>query len=199
MPAEARVTTIWKQQKLFIGIFLIGFGLWFFADGKWFWPKSNERWLEHERLEKEKRMDEWPGIAKSRGWKTQPPEKYHDQEAIFMQLLIATLLAATGAIAILYWVSHKGRIVKTDAEAVYSPGGTRVPFEAITGLGVKKWESKGYATVRYEIDGRKGEFVLDDYKFDRDPTHAIFNEIKERLELRAKGTGGELLPPPATE
>ena len=85
------------------------------------------------------------------------------------QFLFGSLCGLGGAIALFYWLAQKNRVVKTDAEAVYSPAGTRVPFDAITGLGVKKWDSKGLATVRYEIDGRKGEFLLDDYKFERDP------------------------------
>ena len=60
MPAEARVTKIWKQQKLFIALFLIAFGLWFFVDGKWVWPRSNERWKAHDQFEKENRLSEWP-------------------------------------------------------------------------------------------------------------------------------------------
>lgn len=186
MPAEARVTKIWKQQKLFVAVVLTIFGLWFFYDGKWSWPRSNERWLEHNRYEKEGRIAEWPAYAKSRGWVAEPPEKYHDRNAIFVQFLCATLGGLAGTVALLYWLTQKDRVVRTDTEAAYSPGGTRVPFEAITGLGVKKWESKGYATVRYELAGRKGEFVLDDYKYDRDATHAIFEEIKQQLEARTK-------------
>jgi hypothetical protein len=74
--------------------------------------------------------------------------------------------------------------VRTDEEAVFTPSGTRVPFGAITGVGKKKWEDKGLATVRYEIEGRKGEFVLDDYKFDRDATHQILAEIEEKVAVR---------------
>jgi hypothetical protein len=65
MPAEARVTKIWKQQKLFIGIFLIGFGLWFFADGIYFWPRSNDTG-SYKQFEDENRLSEWP--ARRRRW-----------------------------------------------------------------------------------------------------------------------------------
>lgn len=186
MPAEARVTKIWKQQKLFIALFLIAFGLWFFIDGKWVWPRSNERFDLHKQFEKENRLSEWPAEAKKRGWKAEPPHKRHEPNDILAQFVFASLCGFGGAVALFYWLTQKSRVVKSDAEAVYSPAGTRVPFDAITGLGVKKWDSKGLATVRFEISGRQGQFVLDDYKFERDPTHVIFNEIKEKLEARAK-------------
>jgi hypothetical protein len=75
-------------------------------------------------------------------------------------------------------------VLKLDDEAVTTPSGTRVPFDAITGLGLKKWEPKGLATVRYELSGRKGQFVVDDYKFETAPTRQILEEIKKRLEGR---------------
>ncbi len=68
---------------------------------------------------------------------------------------------------------------------LFAPSGVRIPFDAITGLGKKKWEGKGFATVLYKIDGRKGRFLLDDYKFDRDATHQILAEIEERILARS--------------
>ncbi len=184
MPAEARVTPIWKKQKLFVALFLIAVGLWFFVDGKWTWPQRNVRWKAHDQFEKEKRLNEWPEFAKSKGWKTETPHKYYDQDEILLQFILGSVTVGAGALTLLYWMSQKRRVVKTDAEAVYSPAGTRVPFTAITGLGLKKWDSKGLARVRYEIDGRQGEFELDDYKFDRDPTHEILKEIETHLLAR---------------
>ena len=101
-----------------------------------------------------------------------------------MQLGLSGLTAVLGALSLAYWFVQKGRVLRSDAEAVYAPNGTRIPFTAITGLGKKKWDDKGLATVRYEIDGRKGEFVLDDYKYDRDPVHQILAEIEAHLSIR---------------
>ena len=52
-------------------------------------------------------------------------------------------------------------------------------------MGLKKWDSKGLATVRYEIAGRHGQFIVDDYKFDPIATREILNEVKRKLEERA--------------
>lgn len=186
MPAEARVTPIWKKQKLFVALFLVAIGLWFFVDGKWTWPRSNVRWKEHDRYSKEKRLAEWPAFAQSQGWKVEPPHKYYEQDEIFLQFILGTLSAGAGAATLIFWMVQKKRSVKTDEEAVYAPAGTRVPFTAITGLGLKKWESKGLARVRYELDGKRGEFVLDDYKYDRDPTHEILKEIETHLLARTQ-------------
>ena len=168
MALEARVTPIWKKQKLFIALFLLGVGGWFFWDGKVGYPRSNERWTAQEQFEKDGKIADWPAYAATRNWSTEKPHKLHDAASIRMQLLLAGILAALGAVAFAYWFVQKGRVLRSDAEAVYSPSGVRIPFDTITGLGKKKWDDKGLATVRYEIAGRKGQFVLDDYKFDRD-------------------------------
>jgi hypothetical protein len=186
MPAEARITPVWKKQKLFVAIFLLAIAGWFAWDGKVGYPRSNERWQAHDELVKSGKDTEWLALAASRGWSKEPPHKLFKSEDIAMQLILSGLLFVGGVIALAYWLMQKGRVLRSDAEAVYSPAGTRVPFGAITGLGKKKWEAKGLATVRYEIGGRKGEFVLDDYKFDRDPTHQILAEIEERLGTRAQ-------------
>ncbi len=185
MPAEARITPIWKKQKLFVAIFLLAIAAWFFWDGKVGYPKSNERWLAQEEYEKSGRMTEWPAYAASRGWSAEKPHKFFKSEDLAMQLGLSGLLSVIGVIALLYWFGQKGRVLRSDTEAVYAPGGLRIPFGAITGLGKKKWDDKGLAKVRYEIEGKKGEFTLDDYKYDRDPTHQILAEIEAHLSTRA--------------
>jgi hypothetical protein len=193
MPAEARVTPIWKKQKLFVAIFLFAIAGWFFYDGKVGWPKSNEAFDAYKKFEAEDRRTEWPDFAKSRGWKVEPPHKRYGPSDLAGQYAIAGLAAVLSVITFVYWLGQKGRVVKSDTEAVYSPAGTRVPFGSITGVGKKKWEAKGLATVRYEIDGRKGEFILDDYKFERDPTHEIMAEIEAHLN-----PAGTPTPPPSS-
>ena len=184
MPAEARVTPIWKKQKLFVAVFLLAIGGWFFYDGKIGYPKKNERWREYEKFKEADRVSEWPDYAKSRGWSATPEHKLLTHEDIVGQFAFGGLAALLGVITLAYWAIQKGRMVKTDAEAVHTPAGTRVPFAAITGVGKKKWEAKGLATVRFEIEGRKGEFELDDYKYDRDATVQILAEIEQHLSTR---------------
>lgn len=195
MPAEARITPIWKKQKLMVALILIGFSLPFFYDGSVGYEKKNQRYREWKRFADAKTETEWPAFAKERDWDPEEWPKYvreHKLQAnlpeipfprgkIIEQFVCAGLCLIFGGITLAYWKGQKGRVVKTDAEAVHTPAGTRVPFSAITGVGKKKWDAKGLATVRYEIDGRRGEFILDDYKFDRDATHQILAEIEEHL------------------
>jgi hypothetical protein len=184
MNLEARVTSIWRKQKLFIAVFLIGFGAYFFFDGAIAWPRSNERFLKHQEFRDADNLAGWTAYAKERGWSNKPPEKLYKQDELQAQFVYAAICVILGLVAFGYWLQQVGRTIKLDDEAVTSPAGTRIPFDSITGLGLKKWDSKGLATVRYELEGRKGEFIVDDYKFDPIATHEILNELKRRLESR---------------
>jgi hypothetical protein len=169
------------MQRIFATVFFIGFAGFFFWDGKVGYPRSNERWLAHEKFSKADKETDWPAYAASRGWTDQIPEKFHKPEDIFMQYLCGGLSASLGLIVLAYWAVQRRRILKSDDEAVYAPSGLRISFDSITGLGKKNWDKKGIATVRYEMGGRKGEFKLDDYKFEQEPTHKIMAEIEAKL------------------
>jgi len=180
MPAEAHITPIWKKQKLFIALFFTAIGLWFSYDGEFGYPLSNQRWEKHENLKKAGHLAEWPALAKQMDWNETPPEKFYHKADIDVQFILGGLSLMIGAASFIFWTTQVKRVLKTDDEAVYAPGGKRVPFESITRIDRKKWVSKGLATVVYSINGRRGKFILDDYKFDRDPTHQIMAEIEEK-------------------
>jgi len=198
MPAEARVTPVWKKQKLIVAVCFIGFAFYFFWDGAIGYPAADVRYHEWKQYYDAGQLTEWPAIAQQHGWKSDEwkewlddphqhgliPKDRHGHGKYLEQFVCGAFALAVGLIVLAYWLIHRGRVLRTDEEAVYSPSGTRVPFDAITGLGKKDWEAKGFATVLYQIDGRKGRFLLDDYKFDREATHQILAEIEEKLLAR---------------
>ena len=191
MPAEARISSIWKKQKLFVALFLIAIGAWFFWDGFVGYPRSNARWQAHQQYVTDGRVADWPAYAKSRGWVATPPEKFYKKSDIVGQFVFGGIGALLGVIVFVYWFTQKNQVIRSDETAVYTPRGTTVPFGAITGLGKKRWDSKGIAVVRYEIEGRKGQFLLDDYKFETEPTRQILEDIEVKLRARGEEPAGE--------
>ncbi len=192
MPAEARISSIWRKQKLFVALFFLALGAWFWWDGLVGYPRSNERWNAHDQFQREGRLEEWPAHAKSRGWVEKPPEKLRKPEDIIGQYVFGSLCNIFGAILFVYWMTQIKRTLRTDEEAVHTPSGRRVPFAAITGLGKKDWDSKGIARVRYSLDGRQGQFIVDDYKFETDPSRKILEEIEQHLLMRTASTPSEV-------
>lgn len=195
MPAEARVTSIWKKQKLFVAIIFLAACVPFFWDGSVGYHRKNERYVAWKGFNDSGKLDEWKAYAAQRNWhetewteylkehhlEARPPEIPFPPNKITEQYVCAGISLALGLALLVYWLQQKGRCVRTDEQAVYAPDGKRIPFDTITGLGKKKWEKKGFATVRYEMDGKKGEFLLDDYKFDYKATHQILEEIENQL------------------
>jgi hypothetical protein len=184
MPAEARIASTWKKQKFFVAVILIGFGGWFFLDGFRTYPRSNERWKVYNEYKKDGRLGEWAPYAKNHGWTEEPPHKEYTQQDIIGQYVFGSLAVVVGGLILAYWATQIRGVLRTDDEAVYTPAGTRVPFGAITGVGKKKWDSKGIAKVRYELDGKPGQFIVDDYKFEAEPARKILAEIEEKLVAR---------------
>jgi len=174
----------WIQQKGLIPVFLIGFGLWFLWDGLIGYPRSNERWDAHERLKD--KSGEWEKLCAARGWKTEPPHRRFEQSDIVGQYVFAGLTGAMGLFSLIYWLRARRSVLRSDAEAVFTPSGTRVPYESITQVDRRKWKSKGLATVFYSLNGAKGRFVLDDAKYEPTALDAILDDIVQRTAGRAK-------------
>lgn len=195
MPAIARVTDSWKNTKLIAGLMIFAMALYFFFDALVGYPRSDERYLKHKEYMEKGDLNGWKTYAKSRNWSAKPPEKYLGPGKVIEQWVFGGFLMIVGSGILGYWATQKGRVVQSDDQAVVSPSGRRIPYSAITGLGVKHWETKGLAKVRYSIEGKKGEFELDDYKYDRDATKEIFSDIEAALKARAEGEESPVTAP----
>ena len=159
MPAEARVTKTWIQQKGLIPVFLIACSLWFLWDGLVGWPRSNERFDAH--ASRKATPGEWEKYCRQRGWKTEPPHKRYEHSDIVGQYVFTGLTGIIGIFSLVYWLRVRRSTLKSDESAVFTPSGTRVPYENITQIDQRKWKSKGLATVFYTLEGAKRRFILE--------------------------------------
>jgi hypothetical protein len=175
MPAEARITRTWVQQKGLIPVFLIGCSLWFLWDGFFGYPRSNERWDAHERMKAT--PSEWENYCAERGWKTEPPHRRYERTDIVGQYVFAGLTGIIGIFSLIYWLRVRRTVLRSDEEGVVTPCGVRVPYGRITTVDQRKWKSKGLATVYYTVDGSKRRFVLDDAKYDPEGLDVILEDI----------------------
>src|SRR3954465_1399833 len=184
MPVVARISAIWSKQKLFVAVFFLLVGGYFFLDGAYRWPKSNVRWDKQQEFENDGKMAEWPAYAAAQGWVTQKPEKRYSTGDIVGQYVFGGVAVVTGLLLYIYWLTQRKRELKIEDGAVYTPSGARVPFASIRGLGKKRWDTKGIAIVRYEDNGRLLQFVVDDYKYETEPTRQILDTIEQQLTAK---------------
>jgi hypothetical protein len=190
MPHEAHLSSTWKKRSWFIMAFFFGLGLWFLYDGWIGFPRQSEIYYAHQELENSGRISEWPALAKSRNWSLKPPEKAYSQMDITGQFVLGGISLLLGVLAVISYLVNSKRTVRSDAEAVYGPNGTRVPFSAMRSVNKSKWDSKGIAVVSYEENQRRRKLVVDDYKFAG--ADKILEEIEAHLQRR------EGLPPDAS-
>ena len=114
MPAEARISTTWKRQKLLVGLFVIAFGCYFFFDGFITWPKSNVRWLKHKEFVEAKNEMGWEDYAAAQGWTQEVPHKFYERKDIVGQYVFGTLLVTLGGIVLIYWATQIRCVVRSD-------------------------------------------------------------------------------------
>ena len=165
-----------------IGWVAIGFALWSLYDGAVKYPQQRERGLAFEKLMEEGRDKEWDQYAAERGWPTEYPGEPKSEADIKMQYVMVAVAGLIGALVLLnVWLS-RGRWIEADDEGLNSSWGERVPYSSIVSLDKKIWRSKGIARVKYNDGARVRRFVIDDYKFLREPTDNILYELEERIE-----------------
>ncbi|HEV7401763.1 MAG TPA: hypothetical protein VGO11_02510 [Chthoniobacteraceae bacterium] len=184
MPVVARISAIWSKQKLFVAVFFLLIGAYFFFDGTFTYPRSNQRWDAQSDFEKRGKQEEWPAFAAAKGWVTKKPEKRYETGDIVSQFVFGGVATVAGVLLLIYWMTQRKRLLKIDEGAVYTPSGARVPFASIRGLGKKRWDTKGIAIVRYEDNGRLLQFVVDDYKYETEPARQILDTIEQQLTAK---------------
>jgi hypothetical protein len=103
-----------------------------------------------------------------------------------VQFVFVGLTAAIGTFSLLYWLRAKKMTIRSEADAVFTPSGRRVPYESITLIDRRKWKSKGLATIFYTVDGSKGRFILDDAKYEPAALDTILDDIQRLTAGNAK-------------
>lgn len=196
MNVTATITSVWKKRMLLLIAFVTGSGLWFFYDAFIGWPAEAKR---HERYVafKEKLIangadrevieaphntmleQEWRKYAMENGLGTRIPaartKADFDSQKKYGTVIVLISLGMLGW----YFISC-ARVLRSDENTIFCPGGREVPFDAITGVDKKKWDKKGIAVVLYKTEeGETAKAVLDDYKYGG--AEDILKEVERRL------------------
>ncbi|MEQ8837607.1 MAG: hypothetical protein RID07_12445, partial [Lacipirellulaceae bacterium] len=79
-------------------------------------------------------------------------------------------------------VRSLGTWIEGNGSSITSSWGQTVPFDQVTQLDKKKWKNKGIAKVQYTDNGKKKTFVIDDFKFLREPTGDILRQLEGSID-----------------
>ena len=76
----------------------------------------------------------------------------------------------------------RGRWIAASDSGITSSWGDSFQFDEVERSTNGSGAAKGSRKVTYVSDGRRRDFVIDDYKFDRYPTDAILYELEQRID-----------------
>lgn len=184
LPIHADWDPKYFRKFILLGLGAMGACLWFLYDGAIGYPKKAEIWHAYEELDEETRGEEWPKLAREHGWPELAPDE-HDynksQEDIFFQYVMAVPAGIASLWFFLLVFMARGTWIEADENGVTSSRGKGFKWSEVTKLDKKKWRSKGIAKVHSQGEGGKKTFVIDDFKFQREPTGKILRMLENHI------------------
>ena len=182
MPIRANISPGFVWRLALVAEFCFGMALWFLFDGLVTYPRQRERALEYQRVGKEDRLDPWGELARQRGWSIENPGEPKTEADSQEQFVFVGLLIPPGLIFLYRFLRARKRWVEANETGLVASWGQKVEFDEIVALNKKQWAKKGIAKVIYQADGRNRRFILDDWKFEAEPTEAILREVEARID-----------------
>ncbi len=198
MPIRANISPGFVWRLGLVALFCFGMAGWFLFDGTITYPRQRVRALEYQRLEEEGRLDEWAELAEQRGWSAANPGEPKTDADILTQLILAGALVPPGLFFLVRFLMARKRWVEADETGLRASWGQQLEYAQIVALNKRQWAKKGIARVVYEHEGRKRRFILDDWKYEADPTLDILREVEARIDPE-QIVGGLPEPPPDDE
>lgn len=179
---------------LLMGCAAIGFSLWALYDGYIGYPKKREdRVARYQKFVDEGRPDLWGEYAAQQEWPVHPPgskeELAHFESDIKGQYVMAVAAALLSLPAFYFVWQSRGQWIEWNNGALTSSWGQTVTMDQVESLEKRQWAKKGIAKLRYNDGGKRKTFVIDDFKFKRQPTDEILVEIEKHIG-HDKITGG---------
>ena len=182
MATRADVNMSFYMRFLLIGVVAVGYGLWAVYDGFVKYPQQRIRALKYQELAQTENFEsEWVEYARSQGWSLENPGEPKTQADIYFNYALAAICLPLGLWMIFRVIRARGRWIEADETTLRGSWGQQLVFDQITRLDKRKWKNKGIAKVHYEEDGRRRKFVIDDFKFRREPTGEILRTVEAAI------------------
>ena len=180
------------SRFLWIALGCVLMGSWFFYDAKFTYPHELERCLEYwSRAEDPKspkrwipmEEEKWQKLAESKGWSTKPPKSDPEEQKtkIGQQYFWGVLTTLIALPCFLKWFFAKNTWVGMTERGVKTSWGREFLFENVKSVDKSRWVAKGIAKVTIENGQRTEKFVMDDFKYLRQPMSDIMRAIESHL------------------
>ena len=197
MEIRADSDTKFMLRFLLIAIMLLGYALWSLYDGFIAYPKEMKRAEafyapEMMAMGDNERAEQWQVIAQENGWKRSKPKKPDEvQGLIYWQYGMAIMCTLIGLPMLVRYLRSRKAWVGADKNGIQTSSGASVPFDTITKVDKSKWDQKGIAKIHYSLNGKDRVFVMDDFKYLREPMGDIMRLMEQQID-KSLVTGGPL-------
>jgi len=174
---------IWRPGL--IGLAALAAGGWFLYDGAVKYPRQQQMWQAHNQITREHVDDPieaakaWEDLAAANGWSSKKPVEKTDTD-IMTQKIIAGITVPVGLYFCVVFLTSRSKWVEADEQGLATSSGQRSAYESIISVDKSRWQSKGIAVVHTKDNGQAGRIVLDDWKYEREPTKRILEAVEER-------------------
>jgi hypothetical protein len=159
-------TTPWYVRRM-VPMFLMFafFSAWFYRDYRWKYPHEKAVFDEYQKVSSRPGgEEEWKKLSAEHQWPLIPEKRTQDEIETQKHFAIGCGVVAVGILVT--FLFNRGRTLRADREAFYTPSGRRIPFASVFRIDRRKWKNKGLAIIHYrDGDGTEKKAVIDDLKF----------------------------------
>ena len=181
-----RDRTHYVKRCVLIPALIVFAGLYFLYDGYIGYPAENRRFDELTQQAKDAGAR---GDVKAEAdlLESRKSVTRHDEFQLRLQRQLGYGLLPLGVLAFVFFSRQSRGQYRLADDVLYAPGHPPVPLGAVREIDKTKWEKKGIAYVRYEIEdpaggvAATGRVKLDDALYEQGPTTAILKTIEAKV------------------
>ena len=188
MDLKATIASGYRNRLLLITIGALVYAAWAFYDASYKYPAKQEQFQAYKQTQQENPKD-WNAVwakkieekrAEGIEWEEQPAEV--TDMSVATQWILFGITFPVGTLGLISLIRWSRRYIGADQTTLYASGGVEVPFDKITTIDAVRWENKGIARVRYDTGSGERELVIDDWKYQREPSDQIFARLREHVD-----------------
>jgi hypothetical protein len=174
------------RKFLLIALVCFAYSIWCLYDGWIAYPAKLQRAeVYHTEMAPlgEERSKAWIERTEKEGWPQDiPKEPAKIENDIVWQYIQIGICLLVGVPLLLKYLMARGSYIEADGQSIRPSWRSQpVPLDAITKIDKSRWKKKGIAKLFYQVDGQTYSFVMDDFKFARQPMSEIMSLAERNL------------------
>lgn len=152
------------------------------------WPETLASHYETIKGSNKKMNQAWIDYAGARGWGVEVADHPEDQGSLDTQFYMASGSATLVLVVSFLFLRTLTRTMEVTETAYIAPGKKVIPFSAMSRIDTRKWDSKGVATIEYQVNGVTKKVKVDGMiygqfkKEDGEPAEKLYAFIMEHFK-----------------